>query len=266
MITKLFLLQLLMTFFAGSTWIYLTVLSGMRFGSKISGFIAGLPSTALLSFFFIGYTQSPETASGATVVFPLSMGISGIFLIVYAWMAKRSFLPAMVTGIMVWFVLSFFVVWLRPINFVFNLVVYAVSMLMAYFFLEKYLRIRSVSDNKSGFTGKHTIVRSLFGGFIIMLTVLIAKAGGPVLGGVFAGFPAMFISTLVISYKIHGKDFARAMAKPLLVTGMITIAVYAVAIKYLYLSTGIYWGTLIAICISAVSAYLTFRFILPKLS
>lgn len=266
MITKLFLLQLLLTFFVGSTWIYLTVLSGMRFGSKISGFIAGLPSTALLSFFFIGYTQSPETASGATVVFPLSMGISGIFLVVYAWMAKRSFLPAMITAILIWFGLSFFVVWLQPVNFGFNLLIYAVSMLMAYFILEKYLRIRSVSDKKTSASGKHTIARSLFGGFVIMLTVLIAKAGGPVLGGVFAGFPAMFISTLVISYKIHGKDFSRAMAKPLLVTGMITIAVYAVAIKYLYLSTGLYWGTLIAICIAAVSAYLTFRFILPKLS
>lgn len=256
---------MLLTFAVGSTWIYFTVQAGLRFGSKTSGFIAGLPSTALLSFFFIGYTQSPEIASGATAVFPLSMGISGIFLVIYAWLARRGLFISMLTAVLVWFGLSFLVVWLHPVHFGENLLVYAVSMAIAFLILENYLKLRSVSKNKSIIHGKHTFERSLFGGFIITLTVLIAKTGGPVMGGIFAGFPAMFISALVISYKIQGMDFSRAMAKPLLVTGMITIAVYAVAIKYLYLSTGLYWGTLISICISAVSAYLTFRFILPKL-
>lgn len=86
------------------------------------------------------------------------------------------------------------------------------------------------------------------------------------MGGIFAGFPAMFITTLIISYKIQGIEFSRAMTKPLLVTGMITIAIYAVAIKYLYLSVGLYSGTLLAIIISAISGFLTFRYILPKVS
>ena len=60
-------------------------------------------------------------------------------------------------------------------------------------------------------------------------------------------------------------EFSRAMTKPLMVTGMITIAVYALALRYLYISTGLYLGTLLSVCISAVSAYLTFRFILPQL-
>jgi len=263
--TQLFFLQLLLTFFVGSLWIYLTVQAGLHFGSKTSGFIAGLPSTALLSFFFIGYTQSPETASHATAVFPVSMGISGIFLVIYGWLVKRGLIMAMFTAILSWFALSLLAVWLHPVNFGLNLLIYAVSMIIAFFVLENFLLIRSVTGQKSNPAGKHTIVKSLFGGFIITMTVLIAKAGGPVLGGIFAGFPAMFISTLVISYKIQGTDFSRAMTKPLLVTGMITIAVYAIAIKYLYISTGLYWGTLISIGISAISAYLTFRFILPKL-
>jgi hypothetical protein len=266
MLTKLFLLQLLLTFLVGSTWIYLTVLSGLRFGSKVSGFIAGLPSTALLSFFFIGFTQSPQVASDATGVFPLAMGISGMFLVIYAWLAGKGFSLAMFTGIIAWFGLSLLVVWLHPVDFFINLLIYAVSMVIAYLILEKYLPIKSVSNQKVHASGKQTVARSLFGGFIIAVTVVIAKTGGPVLGGIFAGFPAMFISTLVISYKIHGIEFSRAMTKPLLVTGMITIAVYTIAMKYLYISTGLYWGTLLAICISAISAYLTYRYILPKLT
>ena len=84
MITKIFLLQLLLTFLIANCWIYLTVLAGIRFGSKTGGFIGGLPSTALLSFFFIGITQSPEVASSVTTVFPIAIAISGLFLVVFA--------------------------------------------------------------------------------------------------------------------------------------------------------------------------------------
>ena len=98
-----------------------------------------------------------------------------------------------------------------------------------------------------------------------MLTVLVAKVGGPVLGGIFAAFQAMFIATLTISYKTHGLAFSRALTKPLMVTGMVTVAVYAIALRYFYIWTGLYYGTFFSIAISALSAYLTFRFILPKL-
>jgi len=95
--------------------------------------------------------------------------------------------------------------------------------------------------------------------------VLIAKTADPLIGGMFAAFPAMFIATLTISYKAHGIDFSRAMTKPLMVTGMITVAVFAIAVRYLYLATDLYTGTFLAVCLSGVSAYLTYRFILPRL-
>ena len=74
MITVLFILQLLLTLIIGSIWIYLIIMTGKYFGSKIGGFVGGLPSTALLSFFFIGFTQSPEIASEAAKVFPVAYG------------------------------------------------------------------------------------------------------------------------------------------------------------------------------------------------
>ncbi len=265
MLTKFFLLQLLLTFIAGTGWIYLTVVTGLRFGSKTSGFIAGLPSTALLAFFFIGLTQSPEIASSATTVFPTAIAISGLFLVVYALIARRGFMLAILSSLIFWFLMSATIVLFRWDNFFINLGIYATIMLIAYYILEKYLLIKSVSSDKSMHPKKHLLLRSVFGGSIVMLTVLIAKTGGPVLGGIFSAFPAMFISTLTISYKAHGIEFSRAMTKSLLVTGMITVAVYAIALRYFYLYTGLYIGTLLSICISGISAYLTFRFILPRL-
>lgn len=265
MITKIFLLQLLLTFFIGSGWIYLTVLAGLRFGSKTGGFIGGLPSTALLSFFFIGFTQSPEIASSVTTVFPIAIAISGLFLVVFAAIARHGFISALFSSLFSWFLFSSVIVLFRWENFMLNLVIYAATMFFSYLMLEKHLLIRSVSKGKAGHPDTHLVIRCMFGGFIVMLTVLIAKTGGTVLGGIFAAFPAMFIATLTISYKAHGIEFSRAMTKPLMVTGMITVAVYAVAMRYLYISSGLYFGTLFSVCISAVSAYLTFRFVLPKL-
>ena len=265
MITKIFLLQLLLTFLIGSFWIFGTVLAGLRFGSKTGGFIGGLPSTALLSFFFIGFSQSPEIASSVTTVFPIAISISGLFLVVFATIARRGFIPALFSSLFSWFLLSSIVIRFRWENFLLNLAIYAAVMLFSYMILEKYLLIRSVSTGKTGHPEKHLVIRSMFGGFVVMLTVLIAKTGGTVFGGIFAAFPAMFIATLTISYKAHGIEFSRAMTKPLMVTGMITVAVYAVALRYLYVSSGLWVGTLLSICISAASAYLTFRFILPKL-
>ena len=189
MITKIFLLQLLLTFFIGSAWIYFTVLAGRRFGSKTGGFIGGLPSTALLSFFFIGFTQSPEIASSVTTVFPIAIAISGVFLVVFASIVRRGFLPALVLSLCCWFLLSTIIVLFHWENFLLNLGIYAAVMLFSYIMLEKHLLIRSVSTGKTGRPEKHLVIRCMFGGFIVMLTVLIAKTGGTVFGGIFAAFP-----------------------------------------------------------------------------
>jgi uncharacterized membrane protein (GlpM family) len=265
LITKIFLLQLFLTFLVGSVWIYFTVLAGLRFGSKTGGFIGGLPSTALLSFFFIGFTQSPEIASSVTTVFPVAIAVSGLFLIVFASFARYGFLQALLSGLCFWFLSSGIIVLFHWDNFMFNLLIYFAVMVFAFLILEKYLLIKSVHSDKTQHQENHLVLRSVFGGLIVMLTVLIAKTTGPVIGGMFAAFPAMFIAALTISYKSHGIEFSRAMTKPLMVTGMITVAVFAIAVRYLYLYTDLYTGTLLAICLSGISAFLTYRFILPRL-
>jgi hypothetical protein len=265
MITNVLLLELLLTFLAGSCWIYLTVLAGLRFGSKTGGFIGGLPSTALLAFFFIGFTQSPEIAAKATTTFPIAISFSGLFLVVFATLARKGFMLALLSGLGFWFLLSAAFLLFRVEIFMVNLIIYAVVMLFAFLMLEKYLMVRSVFQNKSKPSEKQLALRSVYGGAIVTLIVIIERTAGPVVGGLFAGFPAMFISTLAVSYKAHGIEFSRAMTKPLMVTGMITIAVFAIGLRYLLPATGLYFGTLLSLGLSAVSAYLTFRFILSKL-
>jgi uncharacterized membrane protein (GlpM family) len=258
-------LQLLLTFLIASCWIYFAVFAGLRLGSKVGGFIGGLPSTALLSFFFIGLSQSPEKASSVTTIFPIGVAISGLFLVVYASIVHKGFMLALLASLFFWFFSSTAIIFLNLENFVINLMIYGIVIFFAYLMLEKYLLIKSVPFSKKGHSEKYLVIRSVFGGLVVMLSVLFAKTGGPILGGIVAAFPAMFISVLTVSYKAHGIEFSKAMTKPLLVTGMITVAVYAIALRYLYLDNGLYIGTFLSICISGVSAYLTYRFVLPRL-
>ena len=111
-----------------------------RFGSKIGGFIGGLPSTALLSFFFIGLTQSPEIASKATTVFPLVYGATGLFLVIYAWLAKKGFVYALLSGLVTWFILSAVIALLNPKNFALILIIYVLVLCLAYFILENKIK------------------------------------------------------------------------------------------------------------------------------
>ncbi len=263
MIAQIFLLQLVLTFFIGSCWIYFTVLAGLRLGSKMGGFIGGLPSTALLSFFFIGFTQSPQTASEVTTVFPLAIAVSCLFLVVYAYSSAQGFIAGMLISLLFWIIVSGMVANFHTESFVINLLIYCGAVTIAFFVMEKYLLIKAIPSNKVVNPKKLLLTRSVIGGLVVTISVLVAKTAGPVFGGIIAAFPAMFISILAISYKTQGIEFSRAMTKPLMVTGMITVAVYAVAIRYLYLWTGLYIGTLVAICISGISAYFTYRYILP---
>jgi hypothetical protein len=220
----------------------------------------------LLSFFFIGYTQSPELASEATTVFPLAMGVTGLFLVVFTWASRWGFIRGIAAGLLAWFILTWIIALTHPENFYLNILFYIFVMALSLFILEKKLKVRALAGRKTDQASTHMMLRSLFGGLIITLTVLIAKIGGPFLGGIFAGFPAMFIATLTVTNRMQGTAFARAMTKPLLVTSMITIALYALSIRYFYLSTGLYYGTLLSILVAAASAYLTFRYILPRLT
>ena len=71
----MFQLQLLLSFFIGGIWIAGTTVLADRYGSKLGGWLGGLPSTALFSLFFIAWTQSPAIASEVTTVMPLIVDI-----------------------------------------------------------------------------------------------------------------------------------------------------------------------------------------------
>lgn len=257
--------NIVLAFIVGGFWIALTTVAADRFGSKIGGFVGGLPSTVVVAFFFIGLVQSPEIASQATTVFPLVYGFTGLFLVSFAVFSKRNFAAGLVGALVLWFILSSLLVIYKFDNFAYSIIGYLIILIFSYLVLEKYLHLPSAEKSKIHYSKFQIFARGLFGGLMIAFAVFMNKVGGPIFGGIFAAFPAVFISMLIISYKSRGLDFSRTMIKPMLITGMITIVVYGIALRYLYLSSGLILGTIFSFLISMLSAYFTYQFIKKRL-
>jgi hypothetical protein len=260
-----FWLNIFLAFLAGGIWIAFTTVTADRFGTRTGGFIGGLPSTIVMSLFFIGLVQGPNAASDATTIFPLSMAFSGVFLVSYALLAKRGFLFALVISLFLWFLLSSLIIVFSIHNFLFSLAGYLIIFILSWLIFVKHLNLPSIGIVKPHFSPVQLALRGLFGGLIIAFTVGISKLGGPVFGGIFAAFPAVFMSTIIITYKSNGLEFSRSITKPLFLSGMINVIVYSIAVRYLYPSYGLIWGTVASYLISGVSAFLTFLFIHKKL-
>lgn len=232
----------------------MTSITAELFGSKIGGYIGGLPSTAVVSFFFIGLTQSPQTAAQATEVFPLAYSITGLFLVCYAVFSRRGIVFALSGSISIWLLFSALIILFDLDNFLISLIAYVLIFIISYYLLEKRLKIPFTGRIKTKYKALQILARAMSGGTIVAFAVLMSKVGGPIFGGIFSAFPAVFISILIITYKSRGMNFSISMTKPLMKSGMLTVVAYGISVRYLYPSLGLILGTFGAYLISLMIA------------
>jgi Ca2+/H+ antiporter len=84
-----FFYNLVLSFVVGSTWVTLTNVIAEKYGSKIGGFIGGLPSTVVVALLFIALTQTTPAAIEATTIMPVAQGLNGLFTISYILSIRR---------------------------------------------------------------------------------------------------------------------------------------------------------------------------------
>src|SRR6267378_6975165 len=104
--TDLLILHLILAFTVGGSWVSSATLIAEKYGSALGGLVGGLPAISVVSFLFIGLNQSPETASQATIVFPLALSFTMSFLLVYSILSKRGFPVALLAALVLWVGLS----------------------------------------------------------------------------------------------------------------------------------------------------------------
>jgi hypothetical protein len=257
--------KLLLSFLVGGTWVALSTWIAERFGTKIGGFAAGLPSTILVSLFFIGWTHSPQAAAQAAAITPMVGAINSVFLIIYIALVRHSFVLALSVSLMFWSAAATILVLLDFSCFGLSLIFYVSLIPLCYVAIEKIIRIKSQEARSTATPFGVVLARAMFSGSVIAFAVLAAWLSGPLLGGVISMFPAMFLGTLVITYFAHGPLFSSAVMKTALF-GSISVVLYGVLVKYTYPEMGLWWGTLICIFVSFSGAFLIHTLIIKRLT
>jgi uncharacterized membrane protein (GlpM family) len=255
-----FWLKVGLSFIVGSTWVTVTTLSAERFGSRVGGLIGGLPSTVVIALLFIGITQSAEVAAQATTVMPLAQGLNGLFVLSFMVLIRRGLPAALAGALPIWFGFAGILYLLNIQSFLVSIAGWLILLGFCTIVLEKWMIIPPHGKLALTYPPTQLVWRAVFGGSVISFAVIMGKAGGPMVGGIFGSFPAMFLSTLVITAHMGGADFCRSVGKALLISGLVNVPIYEILVRYLYPRVGLGWGTVMALLGAMVTGYLTYQF------
>lgn len=264
--SNIFLLQLFLAFLVGAFWITMATVLAEKFGSKIGGIIAGIPSTTVISLFFIGWTQSAQTASFATTIIPAILGIDALFVAIYILLSNNRLFVSLGISFIIWSIMSLLLVLYKFDNLSVSILLFIVFYFSSYFLVEKIVKVKSLGKRKIDMTKSQLLFRVILSGGIITTSVLITKLGGYILGGVFAAFPAVMLSNIIITYLNHGRDFSVAVMKAHMASGSINVMIYSLGVHFLYPRFGIVTGTFLAFIISLISVSLTTLFVQKKMA
>ncbi len=256
-----FLLKLFLSFIVGSVWITSVTVVAERFGSRIGGFIGGLPSTIVVALVFIGLTQSTEAASQAAVMIPLVMGINGFFILVFLALVKHGLIKALLSALAFWFMLILLLILSGLHGFWLSLVVWIGSLVICLYIVERVMSIPHKSGIRVPYTLRQIVTRGLVSGLIISMAVLVTRLTGPTVGGIFSNFPVIFMSTLFITHQTGGAGFSRSVARTLMFSAMINVGVYSFTAHFAYQSFNLATGTVIAIAAASFSAFAVYHII-----
>lgn len=252
-----YLCTLFLAFAVGSLWVSIITVIAEKRGSVLGGILGGLSSTSAFSFFFIGINQSSNAAVQATTVFPLAFGVTSAYLFFYAFFAQKGFIRGITVSLLIWFSASALIVFSGLSDFAFALIGGTVISVLTYFFFKK-LKLQNLKGEKKVYKFYEIILRGVGAGSLVLFSVFLSQFGGPVLGGIAAAFPAVFTSTLVILNRSRGTEFSRSMTKPLVLSGILTIIPFSVAVRYLFPSLGIWLGTLVSYLLVVPLAILSY--------
>ena len=263
--SNIFILKLILSFLIGGAWVTIATHFADKHGTKIGGIFTGLPSTALLSLFFIGWTQSPSISVEATTIIPIIGAVNALFLLVYISLVRKNFLLALCISFIVWTGFSLTLVLVGFNDFLLSIFIYIVVAVLSFSLIEKGLKVKSEQGGSTKNNLSTLVFRGLFSGTIIVLAVVMGKIGGPLFGGMFAMFPAMFTGTLLITYFSHGSLFSSAMMKVALLSAS-SVVLYAILVRNTYIPFGLFLGTLVSILVSFTYAFLIHAVLAKRIS
>src|SRR3989344_9178391 len=165
---KLFIIQLVTSFFVGGAFIVTLVTLAERVPKRIAGVIIMFPSTIVLGFFFLAWVLSPQAVAGAAPLAIISTAANFIFFLGYPYVSNffarkieskmlQISLSLLVT-ILPWFALVSIIAKNKPTNVAFVLLIFGLVVIISHFILKKNQTEKATAIS---YTTKQTIGRGI---------------------------------------------------------------------------------------------------------
>ena len=257
------LLRLAASFAAGFAIVALVTTLADVFGEGPAGFLGGLPSTGAVSFIAIGLTESTSAAVQATTLFPLGFSVTAAFLLFYAAPKELEFWPRMIGALLLWFLAASAVALWSPDDFAVS-VVASVLIALGVILARRMVSTGRTEPSSSRPNAKGIILRGTLGGLVVFVVVVLSMVDSPLVAGIFAAAPAIWASSLYVTNRSRGLEFSRSITRRFMQTGFLVTIPFAIAARYLFTATGIWWGTLFAYVAVLPLGYLAWRLANPR--
>jgi hypothetical protein len=221
-----------------------------KYGTKIGGILGTLPSTIVIALIFLAINKNQNFASESAIIIPAELGINICFLAIFAILINKSIYLAFFSSLSIWIIFSSLLILINLNNILISIAIYVISLLIALILLENIFKIKSIQNERIKYDPKKIAFRGILAGVIITVAILLSNIG-PIFSGIFSVFPAIIISTMLISYKEYGSEFASGIAKSMII-GISSVALYATAIHFTYQHFDIVIGSIISYCVSLI--------------
>jgi uncharacterized membrane protein (GlpM family) len=250
-----FTIRVILAFMIGGLYVATLIWISEKYGSKIGGILTGIPTTVFIGLTFIAITAGDMAAHKAALIIPAMVGVSLVLVYSFTQLLKFGIEKALAIAIVIWAVVTFCVVNLHVSSLAINIAIGVSLMAIAKVAMKHYPH-DLVGSTKV--LRRTYLVRVVAAGSVIAGAVVVARVAGPIWGGVFATFPATFVTTLYILSKAQGPEFVKAVARQLPLANGSTLS-FAVIFYLLIIPAGLKVSVLAAIAGSLIYTFLLMR-------
>ena len=259
-VSTTFVIKCIVSFFVGGVVIALLSILAERFPRR-GGLIMSIPSTLPLGLLFIGWSQDVDAALEAVAVVPAGVAALLVFTAAFINLAQLprtrsgSAMLANSGALIIWAALAVPMVLIGGVTLTVGLLAYLLAMVVTWPLLRHRLFTVGIDSSarqdsctslsrwpKPPATITLIIIRALTAGAVVATCTILAKVLGPVWGGLFATFPAAYITTLNFLLFSRGPSLLIRIGSS--VPAGTTLFIIYTLLSFQLFKLGIWWGTL----------------------
>lgn len=254
---NIFLLQAIISFVVGGGFVSFLSLVAEKVPDKYAGIVLSLPSTVVVSFFFLSFFFTPSKIPVIVPSVIVSLGGMLVLIVSYLYLSKlklpktTSIVVSALGSVVIWIAFSVPVALFQFSNFPLSIIVYITLGSAAHCLISMGNKCNNESPRLI-YSPSQKIFRACFAGVFITSSVIFSKLVGIFWGGILSVFPAAFVSTMLIYHWHYDSDFLFNIAKSIPL-GSLILLTFVISSKYTFPSNGTYVGVLLSYCLSIMS-------------